>query len=163
MRGMQVTLTVTEIGNLYNDGVLWRIVDKFRNVMLIAERIFACMQRGLLLLTADAFTNLCHAGSSIFTIAPFLMAAQSADEELSSRHTRIPKVSALAFADDIPLLGLEPLSYSVAAIIKRLEPHVSFFIEAILLGSVCGQRISPLYMFAVSNCRVSSSVGRTVF
>ena len=135
-------------------GLLSGGVGILLNLLLSAGKFLAGLLTGSIAVTADAFNNLSDAGSSVVTLAAFLLAAKQADDDHPFGHGRIEYLTGLLVAAAILLVGVELARTSLE---KILQPEAVDF-SWLSVGILCASILVKLWMSAF-NRRLSRRIG----
>ena len=123
-------------------GILCGAVGISLNLLLFLLKFLAGTLSGSIANTADAFTNLSDAGSSLVTLLGFQLAGQKPDSDHPFGHGRIEYLSGLAVSLLILLMGFE-LAKSSADKIRNPAPVES---GALVIMILCVSIAVKLYM-----------------
>ena len=112
-------------------------------------------------MTADAFTNLSDAGSSVVTLLGFRLAGKKPDSDHPFGHGRMEYVSGLVVAGLILLMGAELAKTSVDKIAHPEAVTFSWLAAAILLVSIAVKLYMYMYNKAVGKKIGSAAMAAT--
>ena len=126
-------------------GVLSGAVGIVLNLLLSAGKFFAGVVTGSIAITADAFNNLCDAGSSVVTLVGFKLAGQKADDGHPFGHGRAEYLSGLAVSMLILLMGVELAKESLNKILHPALVEFSWLVIGILAASICVKLYMAMY------------------
>ena len=125
-------------------GTLTGITGIVLNVFLFIGKFIAGSISGAISIMADAFNNLSDAGSSVISLAGFMMADKKPDPDHPFGHGRMEYISGLFVSVLIIMMGFELGKTSVSKIISPEMPSESILAVIIPAAAI----LVKLYMFA---------------
>lgn len=125
-------------------GTLTGITGIVLNVFLFIGKFIAGSISGAISIMADAFNNLSDAGSSVISLAGFMMADKKPDSDHPFGHGRMEYISGLFVSVLIIMMGFELGKTSVSKIISPEMPSESILAIIIPAAAI----LVKLYMFA---------------
>ncbi len=125
-------------------GVLCGCVGVALNLLLFLGKLLMGLAAGSIAVIADAVNNLSDAGSSVVTLAGFLLAGQKPDRQHPFGHGRMEYLSGLAVSVLILLMGFELARSSLERIFHPVAVETGGALTAVL----CGSAVVKLYMAA---------------
>lgn len=136
-------------------GMLCGVVGIVLNILLFTAKFVAGALSGSLAITADAYNNLCDAGSSLLSLIGFKLSAQEPDTEHPFGHGRFEYVFGLFIAMGILLTGYSLFRESLAQLLSPAAAASFQIISFVILGSSI---LVKLYM-AFYNHRLGRRIG----
>ncbi len=124
-------------------GMLCSTVGILLNLLLFAGKWAAGFLSGSIAITADAFNNLSDAGSSLITLAGFVLSSQKADSQHPFGHGRMEYIAGLFVSVAILIMGFELIRSSFNKVLHPSPVSGGPLVLAILAVSV----LVKLYMF----------------
>lgn len=140
-------------------GMLCGIMGICLNFLLFIFKLVLGFIANSVAVTADAFNNLCDAGSSVVTLAGFRLASKKPDPDHPFGHGRMEYVSALVVSVAIITMGVELLISSAESIFENKATEFSLLSVVILTASVAVKLYMWYYNRAVGK-RIDSSAMR---
>ena len=125
-------------------GTLTGITGIVLNVFLFIGKFIAGSISGAISIMADAFNNLSDAGSSVISLAGFMMADKKPDPDHPFGHGRMEYISGLFVSVLIIMMGFELGKTSVSKIMSPEMPSESILAVIIPAAAI----LVKLYMFA---------------
>ncbi|MCL2671155.1 MAG: cation diffusion facilitator family transporter [Clostridiales bacterium] len=136
-------------------GMLCGVVGIVLNLLLSAAKFFAGALSGSIAITADAYNNLCDAGSSLLSLVGFKLSAQEPDTGHPFGHGRFEYVFGLFIAMGILLAGYSLFRESLEQLLSPEAGAVFQTVSFVVLGASI---LVKLYM-AFYNRRIGKRIG----